>query len=293
MQTHNKLIENRLLDKALQAELPPAGMRETILTEKNQEHLPHPQHSYNQIAGLYALAAAIVFLMGMNIFFDAESDSYGHGITPITEARFTQQVLDIKKQNLIVLGKENADPEKKFMPISFHDDYCNSLGWPDPYSSDLFTERQRSNTTAWGTPTVYTLKFVLKGREWRPAKLSVPSTKKDVGKLRGSINNECKVEVTFEPSGSVHGPFVAQASLIADGVSTSVPRGENAGRILTHDFLSLGLMNCTLQLSGEGSHTGTFTLPAHAKVPATALVFWVRSQEKPDANPVTRWMVER
>lgn len=140
---------------------------------------------------------------------------------------------------------------------------------------------------------MYTLKYVLNGREWRPAKLSVPSTKKDVGRLRASINDECKVGVTFAPSGSVHGPFVSEASLIADGVSASVPRGENTGRRLTHDFLSLGLMNCTLQLSGEGSHTGTFTLPAHAKVPAAALVFWVRSPEKPDANPVTRWMVER
>lgn len=175
--------------------------------------------------------------------------------------------------------KNNSDLWKKFVPIAFHVDYWNSLGWPDPYSSDLFTKHQRSYATAWGTPTVYTPEFVLNGREWRPAKLSVPSTKKDVGKLRACINAEGKVEVTFEPSGRVHGPFVAEASLIADGVSTSVPRGENAGRTLTHDFLSLGLMNCVLQLSGEGRHTGTFTLPAHAKVLAAALVLWVRSPE--------------
>ena len=189
--------------------------------------------------------------------------------------------------------KNNSDLWKKIVPIAFHVDCWNSLGWPDPYSSDLFTKRQRSYATAWGTPTVDTPEFVLNGREWRPAKLSVASTNKDVGKLRACINAEGKVEVTFEPSGRVHGPFVAEASFIADGVSTSVPRGEDAGRTLTHDFLSIGSHELCPVTIGKGEAHRNIHSASSCQGSCGCTCVLGEISGKPDADPVTRWMVER
>src|ERR1700759_5332648 len=34
-------------------------------------------------------------------------------------------------------------PRARVVPLTFHVDYWNGLGWPDPFSSPAFTERQR------------------------------------------------------------------------------------------------------------------------------------------------------
>lgn len=118
-QTHDELKEwfdgqiffDSTMGKALQSELPPAGLREAILTAKTISPRSKSPRSYNRLAWLCALAAAIVFWVGMNVFFDAGSHGYGHGITPMSVASFTQQVLDIKEQGKISLGKSGHDAE--------------------------------------------------------------------------------------------------------------------------------------------------------------------------------------
>ncbi|MGZ3691649.1 MAG: DUF1223 domain-containing protein, partial [Pseudobdellovibrio sp.] len=52
---------------------------------------------------------------------------------------------------------------KSFVPVNFHVDYWNRLGWTDPYSKKLFTERQHDYARFWNTGTVYTPAFVVDG----------------------------------------------------------------------------------------------------------------------------------
>lgn len=189
--------------------------------------------------------------------------------------------------------KNDPDLWRKFIPIAFHVDYWNYLGWADSYSSDSFTARQRAYSAAWGSPTIYTPEFVLNGREWRPFDLSIPPSQRQIGTLKASITTKGNLAVVFEPTAPIVEPLAVEASLLGMGISTSVRRGENAGRTLKHDFLSLGVMSAPLQSINGGRYEATLTLPDHPSVPAAALVLWVHSQKNPTPlQSVGGWLSE-
>ncbi len=50
------------------------------------------------------------------------------------------------------------------LPLAYHVDYWNYLGWEDPLSAAFATERQLAYREALGTPYVYTPQFVVAGR---------------------------------------------------------------------------------------------------------------------------------
>src|SRR5271156_2248162 len=54
-----------------------------------------------------------------------------------------------------------------FVPVAFHVDYWNGLGWRDKLSSEEYSERQRNYARDWSEDEVYTPEFVLNGKEWR------------------------------------------------------------------------------------------------------------------------------
>lgn len=70
-------------------------------------------------------------------------------------------------------GCSSCPPADKFLgelarrddvlPLSFHVDYWNYLGWRDPFSSAEASERQRSYRRVLGRPYVYTPQMVING----------------------------------------------------------------------------------------------------------------------------------
>ncbi len=60
----------------------------------------------------------------------------------------------------------------EFVPVAFHVDYWDRLGWKDPFASAEWTKRQRLYAANWNAESVYTPAFVLNGREWQNAQRS-------------------------------------------------------------------------------------------------------------------------
>jgi hypothetical protein len=50
--------------------------------------------------------------------------------------------------------KTSPDLWKSVVPVVFHVDYWNGLGWPDRFSSRANTERQQHYSAAWHTDSV-------------------------------------------------------------------------------------------------------------------------------------------
>ena len=63
--------------------------------------------------------------------------------------------------------KSNQDLWKKIVPVAFHVDYWDRLGWRDRFAKREFTSRQQRYAAGWGGDSIYTPAFVVNGKEWR------------------------------------------------------------------------------------------------------------------------------
>lgn len=129
----------------------------------------------------------------------------------------------------------------RVVPLSFHVSYWNYLGWSDPFSSELWTERQRRYARAVGVD-VYTPQIVVNGR-----RAMVGSRGRDVRRaILEESHREPAVELSIENRSIRAGRLsldVTASSRDADvwvavwesGLVTQVERGENRGRRLEND----------------------------------------------------------
>ena len=53
----------------------------------------------------------------------------------------------------------------RIIPLEFHVDYWNYLGWVDPFSERRFSQRQREYGQAFQSSTVYTPQVIVNGKE--------------------------------------------------------------------------------------------------------------------------------
>ncbi len=128
--------------------------------------------------------------------------------------------------------------------LSEHVDYWNQLSWGDPYSSALFSDRQREYSAYLKSGDIYTPQLVVDGR-WQ----IVGSRQREVASAIGKSILQPKLPVQFEATRSgtdaqlklhidpnAHGEKNAAVFcvLAADRVQNHVPHGENAGRELSH-----------------------------------------------------------
>lgn len=138
-------------------------------------------------------------------------------------------------QNRVNKLKANSNVFKDFIPVVFHVDYWDYLGWKDPYSSKKHTSRQRNYVSRWRGDTMYTPMFVMNGKEHRgrmnltlgasmpgelKAKLEGDRIKIDLSKIKAKVS---KVHVAY----------------LGHGIKTKVKAGENSGKNLPQEFLVL------------------------------------------------------
>jgi hypothetical protein len=166
---------------------------------------------------------------------------------------------------------------KEFVPVAFHVDYWDDLGWRDRWATKLFSDRQRAHARAWGSGNIYTPEFVLNGQEWRGWTGRKPVTRSETkaGVLTVSLMESNRWQVSFAPAIS-GGSYEVHAALLACGLSSDVKAGENSGRRLTHDFVVLTLVNERLE-QRDKMFQGAFTVAPNRKPSGgrPALSVWV------------------
>jgi hypothetical protein len=168
---------------------------------------------------------------------------------------------------------------KELIPVAFHVDYWNYLGWPDPYSLAEASSRQHEYSREWRAPSVYTPEFVLNGREWRIGENIPPGKGRGVLKLR--IMEDGTTAASYTPSDKSLGPFVVSVVPMACGIRQEVPRGENGGKTLRHDFVSLAVVQAPLIYAHDGSYTAQVSIPPGIVSKSAAIAAWVSSPGSP------------
>jgi len=158
------------------------------------------------------------------------------------------------------------------VPVAFHVDYWDHLGWRDPFASKIWTERQADYSVRWKKESVYTPAFVLDGKEWQYGKLPDASTETP-GVLKITIDGE-RITAAFKPSPGSPGHYDIHVARLGFSLTADVTAGENTGKKLSHDFVVLGLTNETIKSGAK-----ELKLPASstksAVDPRTAIAAWV------------------
>ena len=144
------------------------------------------------------------------------------------------------------LGQLTTDGRlwKEIVPVAFHVDYWDDLGWKDQFAKREYTSRQRSYSAVWGNSSVYTPGFVLNGQEWKGwfngSPLPEPG-KQTVGTLEVRIQGQTAT-IRFTANSGSEG-IEAHVVPLAMDVSSDVLAGENRGRKLAHSFVALDIIS--------------------------------------------------
>ena len=173
----------------------------------------------------------------------------------------------------------------QLVPVTFHVDYWDNLGWKDPFDRHAYTERQqqiagRANSLA--GMVIYTPQFVLDGQDWRGWANDKPLQVDDsaeLGPLALTADGR-KVTVRFSPAQPREEALETHVVLLAFGVDVAVGAGENKGATLRHDFLVVSDTRGSLAKDKTGSYRSVVTLPPPVPVKATryALAAWVSAR---------------
>lgn len=146
--------------------------------------------------------------------------------------------------------------------LSEHVTYWNRLGWADPFSQELFTQRQNGYGERFHLDSVYTPQMVVNGQQ-EVLGSDGPAVLRAVGRaVAGAAGVQIetaglsggKVAFTYTLTGPAAGADV-YAVIAEDRVSSAVLRGENAGRRLTHTAVARSMVKLGGYAAGRQAAT--------------------------------------
>ena len=183
--------------------------------------------------------------------------------------------------------KSNPD---KLIPLAFHVDYWDYIGWKDRFSKSEYSDRQRKVSAFGGTGFVYTPQFTLNGRDFKGldfnnqnnSKLneSVEQQQKLASRANLSLNTVTEQDgsITLKTNAETVNPKDAKhvdvfVALYENKLVSQVKAGENSGRELKHDYVVRELFGA-YQLNNKNMFQKNFTLkPEWKSKDAGAVIF--------------------
>jgi hypothetical protein len=177
---------------------------------------------------------------------------------------------------LAEIHRQQPVPGAEIVILSEHVDYWNSLGWRDPFSDRIFSERQE----AYGG-RVYTPQAIVDGR--------VDVLGSDRGALMRAIaaaarEPHASVQLTRTAKGvrvalnglSARSDADVMVAVVEDGLTSRVERGENAGRTLTHAAVVRSLVTVGKVPGGTAQWTAEVPVPRNVSWKEPRLVAFVQ-----------------
>jgi hypothetical protein len=175
---------------------------------------------------------------------------------------------------------------RDFVPVEFHVNFWDSLGWKDRFSTPEITQREYAYATSWGCQP-YTPCFARNGVQWKPGWGVVAAQGAPMGILSVDLGDDGTCRVQFWPGPAIRmpedGSFQVHIAVLGGGISSQVTRGENSGSTLEHEFVVLGLRQKTLApVEGQAVQEASLALPrpVAAEGARRALAAWVTMNDE-------------
>jgi hypothetical protein len=192
----------------------------------------------------YQFVAVLALLASSEAFADCEVQATKH--RPLIELFTSEGCSSCPPADRWLSAQFDSIKSHHLTALAWHVDYWNDLGWKDPFSTAFASERQRTIARR-AAAQVYTPGVFRDGRElraWSSADLigGANNTRPSPSMtLRTSVTaNSVQVTVSTEQN-STQIDAATQSKLWVGTQrmqqEIKVPRGENAGRSLRHDFI--------------------------------------------------------
>ena len=166
--------------------------------------------------------------------------------------------------------RDDAGLWKSFVPVAFHVNYWDKLGWPDRFASREGTQREYAYAEAWGSGNVYTPCFVRDGTEWKTRGEKIPAPGGPAAGTLTASYDGAVLRAEFTPAAPRAGEkFEIHAALLGGGIVSKVTAGENSGETLRQEFVALALAH------GATGADVALPTPKIAGVTRHALAVWV------------------
>ncbi|OUR65050.1 hypothetical protein A9Q79_03685 [Methylophaga sp. 42_25_T18] len=191
--------------------------------------------------------------------------------------------------------KTQADLFKRFIPMAFHVDYWNQLGWTDRFSNKANSQRQYIHQQEGNISQVYTPGIMLNNKEWRgwhSGKKSWNVVQNAIGILKVNHDEESQqLRINFSPEHALdEQQMQLNIVILGMGISNEIKTGENRGRQLNHDFVVLNHVQKQVSIDpNNDSQKWQASLP---NIPASgqqqsALVVWLSAIHSQDIIQAT------
>jgi hypothetical protein len=149
--------------------------------------------------------------------------------------------------------------------------YWNQLGWSDPFSSDSYTERQNAYGQRFHLDSVYTPQMVINGEEQivgsdRAGLLRAIREEQKPQPISVHIDavmvHDRALVIDFSITGNLpSGGADLLAAITDDQTKSSVTRGENSGRTLSHVSVARSITRIA-KVSSQTQQTIRIPLPS-------------------------------
>lgn len=191
----------------------------------------------------------------------------------------------------------------EIVPVVFHVDYWDYLGWQDLYSDSRYSSRQRNYRSLGRVNSVYTPGFLLDAREWL-GYFRNPSLPKSSNRYGGTLNIDSiegartRLRISYQTASASPEQHYVHLALLGFGLRTNIQSGENRGKQLPYEFTVLSFQ--TEPLSSKDAVTwmsdvnwirtnhdakryglAAWVTTSHEQTPAQVLGGWLNNNQAP------------
>jgi hypothetical protein len=136
----------------------------------------------------------------------------------------------------------------KVIPLAFHVDYWDYIGWKDRYASPTYTQRQHELADIARARTVYTPQVILNGKDFRASSSRLADAAKTINGLPARAQIQIglaeRAPREWQISSDISVPDASQQrdaamylALYENRLTSDVRAGENSGVLLKHDYV--------------------------------------------------------
>ena len=218
-----------------------------------QRHMTMQLHGERLHLGLWIMSLVIVAATGLGFFHKAialsQIDTAADG-TPVVLELFTSEGCSSCPPADALLS-ELGSSTNSVIPLAYHVDYWNHLGWSDPFSSHEWSERQSAYARVMNLNSDYTPQMVI-GGNWQCVGSDGRSIARSVALARsvsavGRVSLQTKLKAAGPRPLQVKvdaqilhtaqtGRLIVMLAIYENGLVSKIGGGENGGRRLTYDY---------------------------------------------------------